>query len=238
MRNSLFRAVGVCCAAVAIAAGVAAPAVAAPAGNPLAGLTADQIAAKAYTDLQSASSVHFYGSSREDGQSVTVSLTLTQRGCLAYLGLGNGLSMTILQIGDSSWVKPNNAMWKSFGYTGSQLLSLEGKWLESSASGALPVGSGSSDTCDLKGFLSGFPPTGWVKVKSLTVHGKRALQLFNDAKKKQNQGYIDVSVSARPEILEVSGDGAPTYFGDYNVPVTLTPPPAKDVLTVLPPPKR
>jgi hypothetical protein len=235
MRIFWLRAVTVGCAAAAVTAAVtsagATPALASTGSGPL---TADQVAAKAAADMRSASSVRVSSSGRVTGQSFASNMILTREGCLGSFSLGSGRSMTELQIGNRSWIKPDDAMWKAFGYTGSQLASVEGKWLGGSAVSAVEGAAGNE--CALHGFTTGLPATGWTEVRPLSVRGKRALELFNDAKDKQDRGYMDVSVSAKPEILEISTNGVTAYFSDYNAKETLTPPPASDVITKLPPP--
>ena len=53
-----------------------------PSANPLAGLTADQIAAKAVADLKAASSVHCAGSVTDSGATYAVDLTSGTTNCL------------------------------------------------------------------------------------------------------------------------------------------------------------
>lgn len=193
--------------------------------GPIAGLTADQIAAKAAADLYAASSVHVYGTAAEGRTKITLSITYTRHGCEEWIEFGKNYSLTTLQIGSHAWVKPSAAFWKGLGYTGSQLASVEGKWEKSKP----------DSQCKLKS-LTGFPRTGWVTEKPVIVGGKHALRLFHNAKKAADRLHIDVSDSARPEILRVISDGSTAHFGKYNAPVRLMPPPPGDIIANPPPP--
>src|SRR5260370_20039494 len=97
----------VCCAVVlagATACGTTHPGPSAPA-NPLAGLTADQIARRATADLAAASSVRIAGSVRQDGQTAFVDLTLGTKGCRETLRIPGQGSLVIIAIGNTMWSK-------------------------------------------------------------------------------------------------------------------------------------
>jgi hypothetical protein len=228
MRHLVFRTVTLACAgfaAAALGAG-AAPVFAASSGNPLAGLTADQIVVKAFADLRASSAVRITGAGTTDGASHNLSLIVTKAGCETSAGLGHGVTVNILQIGSKAWTQLSPGYLKFLGYGGSQLSALEGKWLATTASEA---------QCELAA-RSDFPLTGWATVRQLTVGGKGAIELFYAGKRKLDQVYMDVSASATPEILRIFAKGSATNFSDYNVPVRLTPPPASEVVTSLPNP--
>src|SRR6202021_431703 len=93
MRSSLFSRARMLSATAVIAAGatcgpLALAASAAPAGNPFARLTADQIAKKAETDLKAASSFHYHGSGKASGQTVSISMSSTHKGCTGGISAG------------------------------------------------------------------------------------------------------------------------------------------------------
>jgi hypothetical protein len=200
--------------------------------GPLAGLTADQIVAKASADLRAASSVHMYLSASGHGTKVVFSATLTRHGCETWFSMGGGFSALVLRIGSREWMKPSDTYWKELGYSGAQLTSMEGKWLTSPESDL---------RCD-PAALASFPRTGWTvdrvdrvdrveKVDRVDKHGTLVLELSH-----AGQLRMEVTDSARPEILRLTDAGDNTYLGDYNRPVRLTPPPSSEVITNLPPP--
>jgi hypothetical protein len=82
---------------------------------------------------------------------------------------------------------------------------------------------------------AGLPGTGWTKGAVSTVAGQRAVQLTGE------DATAWVSDSARPEFLktlisEPGGTTGWTTFSRYNAHVTITPPPASDVVSLPPPP--
>src|ERR1700726_5222401 len=116
MRSSLFSRARMFSAAAIIAAGatcgpLALAASAAPAGNPFARLTADQIAKKAETDLKAASSFHYHGSGKASGQTVSISMSVTHKGCTGGISAGREGGFAIVAIGKTGWIQPNNKFW-------------------------------------------------------------------------------------------------------------------------------
>jgi hypothetical protein len=219
-------AAGVTCGPLAFSA-TAAPA--APAGNPLARLTADQIARKAAADLKAAVSFHYHGSGKVSGQTIAISMSVTHQGCTGSIRDGNIGGLAILTIGKDAWVQPNDKFWEYAGIPASELSAVQGKWLDISGSG------GDSVTAALLPFCSpnkvestlGAQLTGLVKGKTIKISGHRALQLRNSG----GQESIYVSISSKPEILRIIDDGT-INFSAYGARVTLTPPPASDVIQI------
>ncbi len=201
----------------------------APAG-PLAGLTADQIAARATADFKTVSSVHITGSGTDSGQTVRMNLMLGARGCKGTLSIKGEGSFALLKIGRKLWIKPDNRFWKyaagsSLNATVMQLLS--GKYIEPSAKGS---GLGSlGEICNPGRFASAFGSklTGLVKGATTTIAGQPALQI----KDAGDPDSAYVTISARPEFLRLAaGPSGEFDFSDYGAPLTLTPPPARQTL--------
>jgi hypothetical protein len=70
---------------------------------------------------------------------------------------GKTLSEKILVIGASGWVQANADTWKSIGYTGAELSSLEGKWVTFAA---IKKASGSTNVPDPGAFCGRRPELG------------------------------------------------------------------------------
>ena len=107
MRSSLFSRARMLSATAVIAAGgtcgpLALAATAAPAGNPFARLTADQIAKKAETDLKAASSFHYHGSGKASGQTFSISMSVTHKGCTGGISAGREGGLAIVDIGKTA----------------------------------------------------------------------------------------------------------------------------------------
>ena len=244
---------------VAAATGVlgAAPAFAAPAHSSAPAhrpkLTANQIAGKAITDLKSASSVRVYSRDSELGLTEATHETYTDSGCLAAISIAGGgtsISEKVLIVGTSAWVQLGNAFWRELGYTGTELTSLEGKWVTFAAFEKLFKISGLPSTsarCTIKAFGTTLPRHGWTLGKSVKLSGRWAWRLTSKPPASTCRklpgikcGLLTtnayVSDTRKPELLRLSLFGITEHFYAYNVPVTLTAPPADDVLTSVPPP--
>jgi hypothetical protein len=217
-------AAGATCGTLALSA-TAAPL--APAGNPLAGLTADQIAKKAATDLKAAASFHYHGSAKTSGQTVSISMSVTHKGCTGWIGYGRHGGFAILAIGKTVWIQPNDKFWEYVGIPASELSAVQGKWLEPTGTDSKSLYAALAPFCNATKLVSALTPqlTGLVKGKTITISGHRALQLLNSS----GLESIYVSVSSEPEILRIS-DGGTINFSAYGARVTLTPPPASDVI--------
>jgi hypothetical protein len=233
MRTSISRAARGLCVAAAIGAAacgaLASSANAAPARNPLAKLTANQIAKKAIADLKSASSFHYYLSAKVSGQTESISLSVTSKGCTGSLGLGNQGSVVLVMIGTTAWVQPNDKFWETSGVPAADLPAVSGKWLETTGTGSNSFYSAFGPLCSggkLTSVVLGKLPS-LAKGKTIKISGHSALQLRN----KRGSESIYVSISAKPEILRISYYGT-VNFSAYNARVTLTPPPASDVIQV------
>ncbi len=217
-------AAGATCGPLALSA-TAAPS--APAGNPLARLTADQIAKKAATDLKAATSFHYHGSGKDSGQTVSISMSVTHKGCTGWIGDGRNGGFAILAIGKTVWMQPNDKFWEFVGLPASQLSAVHGKWLEITGTGSNSLSVAFASFCSANKLVSALAPqlTGLVKGKTIKISGHPALQLRNGSGRES----IYVSISSKPEILRISDDGT-ISFSAYGARVTLTPPPASDVI--------
>jgi hypothetical protein len=219
-------AAGATCAPLALSA-TAAPS--APAGNPLVRLTADQIAKKAATDLKAAASFHYHGSGKASGQTVSISMSVTHKGCTGWIGDGRNGGFAILVLGKTGWIQPNDKFWKYAGVPASQLPAVHGKWLEIAGTGSNSSSAAFAPFCNANKLVSAFAPhlTDLIKGKTIKISGHPALQLQNTSGRES----IYVSISSKPEILRISGNGT-INFSAYGARVTLTPPPAADVITL------
>lgn len=239
MRSSLFSRARVFSAAAIIAGGAvcgplalsAAAAPSAQAGNPLARLTADQIAAKAVADFKAASSFHYHGSVRESGQTLAFSLSVTHHGCTGSISDGSHGAVTILAVGKTAWLQPNAKFWEYAGIPASELSLVQGKWIETTGGGKNSLSAAFAPLCSTNAMMSQVVPalTGLTKGKTIKISGHPALQLRSGSG--SGSGSIYVSVSNKPEILRISSDGT-LSFSAYGAPVSLTPPPSSDVIPV------
>ena len=219
-------AAGATCGTLALSA-TAAPL--APAGNPLARLTADQIATKAATDLKAAASFHYHGSGKASGQTVSISMSVTHKGCTGWFGDGSSGGFAIVALGKTVWIQPNDKFWKYLGIPASEVPLVHGLWLKFTGTGSNSLSAAIAPLCNANKLASGLALqlTGLVKGKTIKISGHRALQLRNGT----GSESIYVSISSKPEILRIRDNGT-LNFSAYGARVTLTPPPASDVITL------
>jgi hypothetical protein len=217
-------------AGAAVLAGVTACGTTTPSANPLAGLTAGQIAARAITDLKAASSVHFAGSVTDSGAAYAVDVTAGTTDCAGTLGIPGQGSVALLKIGQRLWIKPDDQFWASTGASPANLHLAEGKYVQ--ASPGDPDFSAVQMLCSPAQFADslGNQMKYLVKGATTTIDGHSALQLRDTS----TAGSAYVTISASPEFLrldaQAGGSTGQLDFSDYDAPVTLTPPPASQTI--------
>ena len=118
-------------------------------------------------------------------------------------------------------------VWEYAGVPASQLSAVHGKWLEITGTGSNSLSAAFAPFCKANKLVSVLAPqlTGLVKGKTIKISGHPALQLRNGSGRES----IYVSISSKPEILRVRDNGT-INFSAYGARVTLTPPPASDVI--------
>ncbi len=160
----------------------------------------------------------------QSGQHFTLDLTLVRgQGCTGHVSLGTKGSFVLVQIGTSTWIKPDSQFWKTYGGNNQAVLQLlSGKYLKANTAS---FGRQFGTLCDASKLASGLGTMQHLaKGPGTTVNGQPALDLT-----KTGAGSMDVSVSATPEILRITGAGTSTGridFTGYGHPVTLHTPPA------------
>lgn len=200
-------------------------------GDPLAGMSADDIATQAWANTKAAVSVHVKGSGTDSGKPLTFALTLVKgKGCTGTMSEGADGSFQIVMIGKTVWIKPDQAFWKANGGSDPATLSIvSGKYIKDAAG----TGLGAMSTlCNLSNWIGGNggdQATGMVKGTTVTVNGQPSLQLKDSG----DSASAFVSVSARPLVLRIvdpSANGGTFDFTDYGTVTTVTAPPASQTL--------
>jgi hypothetical protein len=226
----------------------------APAHRPK--LTADEIVGKAITDLKSATSVRVYTRLSLDGTTIAERETYAEQGCLTNVSIANratSISESVLVIGTSEWVQFGNEFWRILGYTGAQLTSLEGKWVTLPAFEQLLGIKNLPElavTCSIHSASTGLSKSGWTLGRSKQINGRWAWRVIEDSVDglkvsvcvKPHTKCTPLTISAyvsdtgKPEFVSLNVVFATEHFYAYNQAVTLTAPPAADVLTSIPKP--
>ncbi|MGH3421288.1 MAG: hypothetical protein ACRDOD_17070, partial [Streptosporangiaceae bacterium] len=170
-----------------------------------------------------------HGSGKASGQTYSISMSVTHKGCTGFIGAGRDGGFVILDIGKTAWIQPNDKFWEFAGIPASLLSTVHGKWLEVTGNSSIKLTAAFAPFCNASKMLSTLAPklTGLVKGKTIKISGHQALQLRNESGRES----IYVSISSKPEILRLTNEGT-LNFSAYGARVTLTPPPAGDVITL------
>jgi hypothetical protein len=210
---------------VVAACGSSGPRGGAASADPLAGMSGQQIVAKAVDGLKAVPSFSMAGAVTDSSGTYNVNLSYKQgtgcKGTVAQPGKG---SFAMIVIGKTAWVKPDEAFWRA--NAGSQasaaIALLDGRYLKGSTSNANVASL--TRLCDVTTLTTSLTQvTDVAKGKAAIRHGQRVLPLIDKAK----GGTLYVTDSATPEIVELAnargGNRGKLTFS--YAPVTLTPPP-------------
>jgi len=236
IRLAALAAVGVGCLMVAAcgpgnSGGAAATASASGNPDPLASLSASEIAAKAIVNLEAASSLTMDGSLLISGQPVTVTLGIKRgEGCAGSIGLDSKGNIKLIVIGKTVYINPDDAYWKA--YAGSKadaaIQWANGRYIKTTTSGSM---AGVTQLCDLSHSLGSLKLSETMtKGKPTTLGGIKVLQITQGS-----DGWLYVSDTAKPELVGMemtkgNSSVAAVLTFSPGAPVTVTAPPASDVV--------
>jgi hypothetical protein len=206
------------------------PSASATVADPLAGLSGDQVVAKAVAELKDVPSFTMAGTVTDSSGTYNVNLSYKKgSGCQGTVAQPGKGSFAMVVIGATAWVKPDDAFWKA--NAGSQAAAaialLAGRYLKGSTSNASVASL--TKLCDVKSLASSLTEaTGVAKGPVTVMGGQRVLPLTDKAK----GGTLFVTDANPPRILQLSNSKAGhhgTLTFSYT-PVTLTPPPASQTV--------
>jgi hypothetical protein len=234
VRITLVAAAGVSClAAVACGSSTTSSGGAAPSAtstaDPLAGLTADQVAAKVIATAKAAPSLTLNGSMTDSGATETIKFAIKPgQGCTGTAGTADKGSFKLTEIGDTTYLKPDKQFWEtSAGSSASAVIALiDGRYIK------LSPGDKSMQSlvsiCDVSQmFSTDGKKDKLTRGKVTTLDGTRVLQL-NDTTD-GSMGYV--TDTGEPQLVQFTGPkGSGKITVTYGAPVTLTPPPSSQVL--------
>ncbi|WP_329621281.1 hypothetical protein OG357_12975 [Streptomyces sp. NBC_01255] len=213
------------------------------AADPFAGLTADAIADKAVATTKAATSFHMNGKGKTDGQEMTVDFSVDDKGsCKGSMQAGGkGGKAEMIGTGGVSYMKGDDAFWSSTAgdeggsaeEAGAMATLLKGRWMK------MPAGDEGPDAfCDLKTIVKDMdedtPRKGLTRGADADVDGTPAATLTKKGAKDETTTFYVAKDSAKPYILRVveAGGKEPgtVTFTEYDKPVTVTAPPADEVV--------
>jgi hypothetical protein len=192
--------------------------------DPLASLSADQIRDKAVANLKAASSVHVAGTATGSGSAVDLDLWVANDKCTGTITEPGVGSFQLLAVDGTAWIKPDEQFLKSKAGSNPTMLQLmQGKYLKDSSN---PF----SQLCSPAQMADGMTLSGTlVKEPYTQVAGQRVLPL----RFPQDNSVGYVTDTADPLLVRVAKTGSGLInFTDYNVPFTVTPPPATQTIDI------
>ena len=205
----------------------------------LAGESPDQIVQKSVADLKAASSVRITGKVVSSGQNIAVNLTdVAAQGCQGTIGLAAAATSTskavagtadIIEVDSTVYMKLSESFFTSAGLPASDFSGVSGKYIKLASGSDL---ASFAQLCNPSTLSTAFSKqdTGFVSAGTTTINGQPALA-FKQPKNPSN-GTVYVSQTATPQIVRIAGPAGQGSidFTDYNAHVTITAPPASEVV--------
>jgi hypothetical protein len=199
--------------------------------DPLAGLSANEVSARALANLKAASSLTMAGTLYDSGTKYTLDLGLKPgHGCTGTLGIGGKGSFKLVVIGKTVYFNPDKQFWQSAGGANAAavIALVRGRYIKTSTSDKDMATV--ATVCNISSLIGSVKETGsFTKGALTTLHGIRVLPL------KDSSGVLDVTDTSKPEVVAIigpngtaTGDGALTF--SVGTAVTLTAPPASQVI--------
>ncbi|MFE0463251.1 hypothetical protein ACFW1A_28765 [Kitasatospora sp. NPDC058965] len=203
-------------------------------------LTAAQVEDAAHAAMASLTSMRVAGSTTSDGQKITFDLTADKaKDCQGTVTIGSMGSIEILHNSTGSWVKPDQAFWKSAaaqqGKPGAGAMAAElfkGRYLTGGQDD--PDMKQMTSMCDVVEGIANdtSKATNATKVGPATVNGQKTLGIKDtDDDGTVSTGYV--ATEGKPYLLRLvseGSDGGQLDFTDFDKPLTVQAPPADQVV--------
>jgi hypothetical protein len=228
-------------AAIALSAAACGPGGSGTSGASSLSGTPDQIVQKAVNNLKAATSLQISGSVVSSGSNIKLDLTdVAAAGCKGTVELGSSASGSstgsavsgtadLIEVNRTVYLKLGESFFKNLSLPSSVFSAVTGKYIEVAAKSEL---ANFAQLCDPATLASGFNKevTGFVKDGTATINGQ-ATEAFKQPTH-AGSGIVYISESSIPEIVRLRGPSneGEINFINYNAPVTITAPPAGDVI--------
>jgi hypothetical protein len=241
--HSLMRIVPASMLAAAIAVSAAACSSSGSGGSGTPGATSltgtpDQIVQHAVNNLKAATSVQISGNVVSSGSNIKLDLTDATAGCkgtITLVSVSSSANSTVsgtaelIEADSIVYMKLDQSFFKNLSLPSSLFTAVTGKYIKVTAKSEL---ADFAQLCDPSSLASGFDKeiTGFVKNGTATVNGQAAESFKQPTH--AGSGIVYISQSSTPEIIRLQGPSneGQIDFTDYNAPVTITAPPASDVI--------
>ncbi|MFD9562683.1 hypothetical protein [Streptomyces sp. NPDC059994] len=223
--------------------------------DPFAGMTPDAIAEKAVGVTKAANTVKVAGSGISDGEHMSLEVTVTRVGnCSGSVRVKSGTARILKADAKAYYMKGDEEFYRAMAKedgtskqeTDAMVEVLKGRWMkmptQAPSKSKKRHGKSSDDDmgqfCVLSELVAGMDDdkddrTGMTKGADTVVAGVRAVTL---TKKKSDGSAVTMYVAKQGparllKVAETGGDEPGTVtFSDYDKPVTITPPPADQVM--------
>lgn len=224
--------------------------------DPFAGMTADAIAEKAVGVTKAANTVKVSGAGISDGEHMTIEVTVTRQGhCSGRATVKGGTAHVIKADLKSFYMKGDEKFYRAVAkedgtpkrQADAMIEVLKGRWMKmftdapkkSKKRRGKASGDGMGEFCVLSELVAGMDDdksdrTGMTKGADTVVAGVPAVTLRG--KKKSDGSAVTMYVAKQGpahllKVVETGGDEPGTVtFSDYDKPVTITPPPADEIM--------
>jgi hypothetical protein len=203
--------------------------------------TPDQIVQRAVNDLKAAKSLQISGNVVSSGSNVKLDLTdVAAAGCKGTVGIDTSAASSssstavsgtadLIEVSSTVYMKLDASFFKNLDLPSAVFSEVNGKYIEVTSKSEL---ANFAQLCDPSNLASGFDKevTGFVKDGTATINGQPA-EAFKQPTH-SGSGIVYISQSATPEIIRLHGPSneGQINFTDYNAPVTITAPPASEVV--------
>jgi hypothetical protein len=190
-------------------------------GNGVAGKTPSEIVAASKAAADAATSAHVSGSIVSNGSPITLNLDLASGGGRGQLSLG-GLGFELVQTGGTVYIKGSAAFYRRIGGAAAAQL-LQGRWLK--APTTAPEFASISSLTELHRLVDATLENHGTLTKTGTtsVNGQAVVGISDQSK----GATLYVATTGKPYPVQIAKGGAgggTVTFGNWNEPVTITPP--------------
>ena len=203
--------------------------------NGVASLSAKDIVAKSQAAAKSASSVHVKGTVASDGQTVAIDMRLKKGvGAKGTVAVGNS-PVEILRVGDAAYLKASREFWTQVA-NATVGAKLADKYVKGSTNDATFKSFVSfTDLTSMFDSIFDTSSTSLQKVAGKTIGGVPTVGIKDPDPK--NGGVLYVATTGRPYPLLIesdtgSADKGSIAFDEWDTSVSLTSPPADQVLDI------
>jgi hypothetical protein len=209
----------------------------AAAGVPLTGLSQAQLTAKIKAALSSATALHIKGTMVESGQATSMDMQLNGNGSSEGTVEVEGATMPIIEVHGVTYIEFTPGyikMMEGSGAPGAYLAKYENKWIssQSSAGAELTQGAGSGMTfSSMTQEMISNADEKYSYLGTATLDGQQVAQ-YKDVDKQSGTAILSFPIDGPALPIELNAASQGTMTLTWNVPTTITAPPASEIAVI------